>query len=171
MDPERRYYFPVTGYNFRLTNVASALLCAQLERRDEIQRRRSEIFAAYDERLRDIPGIGFQPVAPWAEPACWLYSITVDDQAYGLTRDELMASLDEAGIETRPFFLPLHRLPPFREESEARHEVLPVTDDLAARGMNLPTYNDLGTGAIDRIADSIRRSRRARQAPQRPKEA
>jgi perosamine synthetase len=33
MDPERRYYFPIVGYNFRLTNVACALLCAQFERR------------------------------------------------------------------------------------------------------------------------------------------
>jgi perosamine synthetase len=160
MDPERRYYFPVTGYNFRMTNIASALLCAQLERRDSIRRSRREVFAAYDERLRDIPGIAPQPVAPWAEPAQWLYCLTVDSGAFGRTRDELMSLLDEAGIETRPFFLPLHRLPPFREESQARGEVLPVTDDLAARGLNLPTYNSLSLETIDRIASTIKMSRK-----------
>ncbi len=160
MDPERRYYFPVTGYNFRMTNVACAFLCAQLERRESITQSRRRIFAAYDESLRDVPGIGLQPVAPWAEPARWLYCVTVDPEAFGRTRDELMALLEEAGIETRPFFLPLHRLPPFREESQARGEVLPVTDDLAQRGLNLPTYNSLDSDSIDRIAGVIKRSRR-----------
>ena len=162
MDPERRYYFPVTGYNFRLTNVACALLCAQLERREAIQQQRAEIFAQYDERLRDVPGIGLQPVAPWAEPAHWLYCVTVDPDEYGRSRDELAALLDESGIETRPFFIPLHRLPPFREESAARGEILPVTDLLSERGLNLPTYNALDARSIDRIADVIAAGRRQR---------
>jgi perosamine synthetase len=160
MDPERRYYFPVTGYNFRLTNIACAILCAQLERVESIRRSRSEIFAAYDERLRDVAGIGLRPIAPWAEPAQWLYCLTVDPEAFGRTRDELAAVLEEEGIETRPFFLPLHKMPPFREESEARGESLPVTDELAARGLNLPTYNSLAEESIDRIADIVTRSRR-----------
>ena len=56
MDPDRRYYFPVTGYNFRLTNLACALLCAQLERKDEILARRREIFRRYQENLQGIKG-------------------------------------------------------------------------------------------------------------------
>lgn len=159
VDPERRYYFPVTGYNFRLTNVAAALLCAQLERREEIQRRRREIFEAYSERLCEVTGIGLQPVAPWAEPARWLYCITVDE-GYGRTRDELASRLEEAGIDTRPFFVPLHTLPPFREGSRQRGEALPVADSLAARGLNLPTYNRLDVDTIEQITDVIRRSRR-----------
>lgn len=155
MDPERRYYFPVTGYNFRLTNVACAFLCAQFERREAIQQRRADIFAQYDERLRGVAGIGLQPVAAWAEPAHWLYSITVDPDAYGHTRDELARRLDELGIETRPFFLPLHRLPPFREQSAARGEELPITDTLSERGLNLPTYNALDNDSIERIAGVV----------------
>lgn len=159
MDPDRQYYFPITGYNFRMTNVACALLCAQLERRDAIRRRRSEVFAQYRERLCAIPGIGQQPVAEWAEPAQWLYCVTVDNGAYGRTRDELRSLLDEAGVETRPFFIPLHQLPPFREESSRRGEVLPVSDRLAARGLSLPTYNALDVGTIDLITDVISRGR------------
>lgn len=159
MSPTERYYFPVTGYNFRLTNLACALLCAQLERRDEILANRRSIFDAYAERLRNIPGIGLQPVAPWAEPAPWLFCITVDD-AYGRSRDALMARLAEERIETRPFFHPLHRLPPFREASRKREEHLPLTDGLAARGMNLPCHSGLGLGDIDRITEIIRSFRR-----------
>lgn len=156
MDPQRRYYFPVTGYNYRLTNVACALLCAQLERREDILGRRRQVFAAYREGLSGTPGIGFQPVAPWAEPSPWLFCITVDSKEYGSTRDQLMESLEREGVETRPFFIPLHRLPPFAEQSRRRGEDLPVTDRLGATGLNLPTYTDLPDEHIAQIADLIR---------------
>lgn len=156
MDPNRRYFFPVVGYNYRLTNVACAILCAQLERAEQIIERRRHIYRLYTELLSGIPGIGFQPVAPWAEISPWLYSITVDPEGYGRTRDELMDLLAKDGVETRPFFFPLHRLPPFRELARKRGIDLPVTDELAAKGLNLPTYPGLGDDQIERIAELIR---------------
>jgi perosamine synthetase len=155
MDPERRYYFPIIGYNYRLTNLACAMLCAQLERRGEILERRRRIFEAYRARLEGIPGIGFQPVAQWAEPAHWLFCITVDSGRFGRTRDDLATLLAEQGIETRPFFVPLHQLPPFERRSRERGETLPVTDRLAATGLNLPTFNALVDSDLDRIAGII----------------
>jgi perosamine synthetase len=157
VDPNRRYFFPVTGYNFRLTNVACALLCAQLEHHEKMIDRRKELFLGYRKALKGIPGIGFQPVAEWAEPAPWLFCITVDEEIYGRTRNELMCFLAEEGIETRPFFVALHRLPPFREESQRRGEVLPITDRLSASGINLPTYTNLGDREIDEIVGVIRK--------------
>ncbi|MGO9317709.1 MAG: DegT/DnrJ/EryC1/StrS family aminotransferase [Terracidiphilus sp.] len=160
MDPQRRYYFPVTGYNFRLTNLAAAVLCAQLDRREEILAGRSRIFAAYEDLLAGIPGIGFQPIASWAERAPWLFSITVEANEYGRSRDELILLLSEKGIETRPFFLALHRLPPFREESRRRSETLPLTDALSEAGMNLPTFSALTDSQLESIAGAIRQLRR-----------
>jgi perosamine synthetase len=156
MDPQRRYYFPVTGYNFRLTNIACAILCAQLERGKDIIEERRAMFARYTELLQNIPGIGFQPVAEWAEPTPWLFCLTVDEKQYGQTRDELAALLADKGVETRPFFIPLHSLPPFREESRRRNELLPHTDRLAASGLNLPTYSGLKDEEIEYIAGVIR---------------
>jgi perosamine synthetase len=160
MDPQRRYYFPVTGYNFRLTNLAAAILCAQLDRREEIFAGRSRVFTAYEDLLAGIPGVGFQPIAPWAERAPWLFCITVDASEYGRSRDELAVLLSDQGIETRPFFLALHRLPPFREESMRRGEALPLTDALSDAGMNLPTFAALTESQLGYIADTIRQLRR-----------
>jgi perosamine synthetase len=160
MDPQRRYYFPVTGYNFRLTNLAEAILCGQLDRREEIMAGRQRVFDRYEELLKGIPGIGLQPVAPWAVKAPWLFSITVDAAEYGRTRDELIAILAEENIDTRPFFLALHKLPPFREESAKRGEQLPVTDQLSAIGMNLPTFTALTDAQLEFICDAIQRARR-----------
>jgi len=155
MDPARRYYFPIIGYNYRLTNVAAALLCAQLERAQQIISRRRAIFEGYAARLRGIPGIGFQPTAAWAEPSPWLYCITVDEGAFGVSRDRLSQRLDEEGIETRPFFVPIHTLPPYVESWSRRQRMLPQTEQLAASGLNLPTYAHMSEADLDRICATI----------------
>ncbi len=160
VDPERRYFFPITGYNYRLTNLACAILCAQLERAAEIVAKRRALYASYHELLQGIPGIGFQPQAPWAEVSPWLFCITVDAKEYGRTRDELAALLEDSGIETRPFFKPLHRLPPFVEESRKRGEALPVTDRLSDAGLNLPTFTRMQQSDVGAVAAAIRRGRR-----------
>jgi perosamine synthetase len=160
VDPKRRYFFPIVGYNYRLTNVACAILCAQIERARDMVARRRHLFARYRERLEGVPGIGFQPVAAWAEATPWLFCVTVDAKAYGRSRDEFMGWLAENGIETRPFFIPVHRLPPYREQARARGEDLPVTDRLGASGVNLPTHTKLDESDVDRVADAIRRGAR-----------
>ncbi len=156
MDPRRRYFFPVIGYNFRLTNLACALLCAQLRRRGEILERRRRIFATYRCLLEDLAGIEGPPRAPWAEPAPWVYSITVDASVYGRSRDELADWLAERGIETRPFFVPLHRLPPYREPSRRRGDYLPVSERLGRTGLSLPVHAGLSEAELEHIAGLIR---------------
>jgi perosamine synthetase len=159
MDPQRRYYFPVVGYNYRLTNVAAALLCGQLERAEQILSRRRAIFEGYSARLRGVPGVGFQPVAAWAESSPWLYCITIDEGVFGISRDRLMQRLDELGIETRPFFIPIHTLPPYQESWSRCRRPLPLTESLAASGLNLPTYAALSEADMDRICATLRSAR------------
>jgi perosamine synthetase len=160
MDPERRYFFPVIGYNYRLTNVACAILCAQLERSDEIADHRTRIHESYTHALQDIAGLTLQPVAAWAQPACWMFSVIIDPEAFGRTRDELAEFLAADGIETRPFFLPVHTLPPYRESVGAKRMPLPVSIELGESGINLPTFNRLTANQIARIAERIRAARR-----------
>ena len=157
MDPNRRYYFPITGFNYRLTNVACALLCAQLERREPLMARRREIFDLYRELLDGVPGLEFQPVAEWAQPTPWLFSVLVNKERYGKSRDELAEALAQDGIETRPFFIPLHTLPPFSQASGERGDRLPVTEHLGMSGLNLPTYTGLETEDVVAVTEAIRR--------------
>lgn len=135
MDPDRRYYFPVIGYNYRLTNVAAAMLCGQMSRLDELLRRRTDMFAAYDEALSACPRIERRPIAAWSRPTPWLYSILVQDADTGV-RDEIIGQMAQQRVETRPLFVPLHLLPPYQAVPAGR---LPVAEDLGSRGISLPT--------------------------------
>jgi perosamine synthetase len=148
------------GHNFRLTNVACALLCAQLERREELLAKRRALVAGYRARLEGVPGLGFQPRAPWAEPVPWMFCVTVDPVAFGRTRDDLAARLDAEGIETRPFFHPLHTLPPYVAEARRRGHAFPVAERLGRTGLNLPTSSLLTEAQLDRVCAAVRAARR-----------
>jgi perosamine synthetase len=152
MEPNRRYWFSVVGYNYRLTNVAAALLCAQLERRGEILDARKRIFAQYTERLASVPGLTIPTPMPGTTTSPWLFSMLVDEGLFGIGRDVLMQRLESAGIETRPFFPPIHLLPPYVDE---RRGPLAVTERLAGQGMNLPTYPGMTEDDVTRICDEI----------------
>ncbi len=153
MDPDRRYFFPVVGYNYRLTNVACALLCAQLEKRERLIQRRREIFGRYREHLHGITGLGLQPVAPWAQITPWLFCVTVDAARFGRTRDEVIGLLERNRIETRPFFIPIHQLPPYAAKPEP--DSLPETERLSGSGINLPTFTGMSNAQIDRICATL----------------
>jgi len=153
MDPNRRYFFSVIGYNYRLTNVACALLCAQLERREWLITRRREIYRRYRDQLADVAGVGLQPVAPWAEVTPWLFCVTIDAERFGRTRDDIMAALQQNRIETRPFFIPVHQLPVYTAAHGGRS--LPVTERLSANGLNLPTFSGMSDAQVDRVCAAL----------------
>ena len=141
MDPARRYHFPIVGFNYRMSNLTAALLCAQLERRAALVARRREIVRLYEEQLRLQPGLTHRTDAPWAEVSPWLVAVVVDRDSFGLDRDALAAALSARGIETRPLFPPLHRMPPYRRLAARQGIVsLPVAEWLGAAGVMLPTH-------------------------------
>lgn len=138
MDPNRRYWFPMIGYNYRMTNIEAAIGLGQLEQIAWHIERRREIATYYQEFLSGSSHLTLMPQAPWAKSVFWLSSVLLDE-ALAPQRDTLMARLLAQGIETRPFFYPLHTLPMYY----APGAIYPIADNLAARGFNLPTSSKL----------------------------
>ena len=149
MSKTERYYHPEVGYNYRITNIQAALGLAQLERIGQFCAIKRRNAALYAEGLAQVPGITLQPEADWARNIYWMYSILVGDE-YPLTRDELAVALYERGVDTRPFFRAIHTMP-----SHPRTVYLPVAEDLAARGMNLPSSVKLTDEQIGFVCQQI----------------
>src|SRR5207249_4071473 len=106
---------------------------------------------AYEEGLRDVPGLALAPRAGWAEPVFWLYSILVDAGQFGCSRDELMVGLSDRGIDTRPLFPPIHQQPIY-----ANGESLPVAEWISSTGLSLPSAVGLHASDIARVINAIR---------------
>lgn len=153
MDPERRYWFPVIGYNYRMTNIQAAIGLAQMETIDTALSDRDTLAHWYNDALSVLhEKIILPKQQPWAKQVYWMYNIFLKDGGEQ-ERDAVMHRLDELGIETRPVFYPMHVLPPYREES-----VFPVADLWAQRGINLPTHQNLTRDDIHRVAHALEAS-------------
>ena len=152
MDLNRRYWFPMVGYNYRMTNIEAAIGLAQLEKVDWHIHRRRQNALRYAERLKGVPGITLQPEMPWALNVYWMNSIMLDEN-WPLSRDGTMQHLKKNGIETRPFFYPMHILPMY--EKLAQHPYFPVADRLSQQGINLPSSATLTKDEVDYICDQI----------------
>jgi perosamine synthetase len=148
VSPTRTYWHDILGFNYRMTNIAAAIGCAQLERVDETLAAKRIIAAWYRANLEDVEGVTVQSEAPWASCVYWMNSILVDPQL----RDPLRAHLADEGIETRPFFYPAHILPMYSTGASYS-----VAERLGASGINLPSYAELEAEQVAEICALIRR--------------
>jgi perosamine synthetase len=150
MDPQRRYYHPEIGFNYRMTNIQAAIGCAQLEQADAILARRKTIAGAYETGLAGLTGLRLPPAEPWAENVYWMYSVLVEP-GFGPDRDAVREGLRARGVDSRPFFVPLHELPPHRSDIP-----FPVATRLARQGLNLPSGTGLTTDQISTVCQALR---------------
>ena len=143
----REYWHDVIGYNYRMTNIQAAIGLAQLERADEFIARKRTIAFRYAEKLTGLP-VETHIEAPNTTHSYWMVSILVSHPEH---REPLRNCLREAGIETRPLFYPVHTMP-MHSKNFRRH---PVAEDLAWRGINLPSWPGLKDAEVDRVAALI----------------
>jgi perosamine synthetase len=159
MDTERRYWHPEVGFNYRLTNPQAALGVAQLRRFPEITASRQRVFDTY-RAAADAAGLdlAFNPQHPWAQPIPWLVCAVLPRDAAPSRRDELMMQLRGLGVDTRPYFIPLHLLPPYercrRYAADGSGE-LACTESLAARGFNLPSSGKISEADVHRVVGAL----------------
>ena len=149
-DPNKKYWYNVVGFNYRMTNLQAAIGVAQLKKLDRFIKTKRRIAMFYNELLEDVKGVSLPPEERWAKNIYWMYSILVQDN-YGLARSELIKKYSEENIETRPFFNPIHTMPPY-----SSREKLPVAEKLSEKGINLPSFVDLKKEEIEKVAEIIR---------------
>jgi perosamine synthetase len=150
MDPSRRYWFPVVGFNYRMTNIQAALGLAQVERIDAALAARRQLAQWYDRELRPLSSsLAVPHEQEGTTHAFWMYTIWLREGSAD-RRDRTMTALEKAGIETRPAFHPLHTMPPYRD-----HRAFPVADVWAARGISLPTHERVSLDDVRYIAHHL----------------
>lgn len=147
MNPDKKYWHDIIGFNYRMTNLQAALGIAQLNKIDLLIRKKRRIATEYKRLLEDLPAVKPAPQMVWAKSVYWLYSILVKNSL----RDKIIQHLERQGIETRPFFYPVHTLPPYK-----RNLTLPVAEQLSATGLNLPSGPRLSRSEIQEIVRYMR---------------
>lgn len=144
----RQYWHDVVGYNYRMTNICAAIGLAQLEQAPLFLQKKRAIAQNYARHL-DQMGLDYLHESSGVTHSFWMFAMLVPDANQ---RDHLRNALQNAGIETRPVFYPVHTMPMYSHRFQ-RH---PVAEDIGWRGINLPSSPDLTIDAQDFIVKSIR---------------
>lgn len=159
LDKGRVYQHDHIGYNFRMTNLQAAIALAQLERIEDLITCRRENAYLYNKNLKELEGITL-PIEPEGyKNTYWMYSILIEDE-FGPDRDEVMTALRQNNIDSRPFFIPMHRqksLADFgcRDTGVVADEKFPVSCDISKRGLYLPSSSHLTKEQIQYICETV----------------
>ncbi|MCU1302743.1 MAG: aminotransferase DegT [Candidatus Sulfotelmatobacter sp.] len=153
----KRFVHEDLGWNFRMSNLQAALGVAQLERLDKFVARKRKMGQQYSRLLAQIPGLQLPLAsAAYAESIYWVYGLLLGD-AIAFDAEEAMRRLRELGVDTRPFFWPMHQQPVFRKSGLFAGESYPVAERLGRRGFYLPSGLGISDAQINQVAESVRR--------------
>jgi len=145
------------GYNYRLTNVAAALGCAQLENLDQYIDAKRRIAQTYTTAFTNVSGLTPMTEAPWGTSVWWMFTVLVDPDAFGCDSRALLHELANEGIQARPLWQPIHQSP--SSPSEERR-ACPVADALNAMALSLPCSVGLTERDQARVIDAVLRAGR-----------
>jgi dTDP-4-amino-4,6-dideoxygalactose transaminase len=154
-EPFPWYQHEEIGYNYRLSNISAGIGRGQMKVLPLRVQQKRAIYERYQQNLMGLP-LTFQPETEDCEANRWLTAILLDRDC-GITPMQLLDVLNEANIEGRPVWKPMHAQPVFENCNYVTAGAESVSDDLFARGVCLPSDSKMTMEDVDRICDVIRK--------------
>jgi pyridoxal phosphate-dependent aminotransferase EpsN len=154
-DPGIAFEHSEMGYNYRMSNVLAGIGRGQLQVLGlRVQQRRAIAFR-YRGAFADLPGISTMPQAPYGLHTNWLSCFLIDGARFGCSRDDLIRRLDEAKVESRPVWKPMHLQPLYASAERYGGE---VAEDLFRRGICLPSSSSLSLDDQLYVVNQVRKA-------------
>lgn len=154
-----RFIHDEIGWNYRMTNIQAALGLGQLERIEEIIKRKREIGEIYIDKLKELTNFFTLPLlsTDYAKNIFWVFGIVLKNKNIFKSAKDLATCLKEKNIGSRPFFYPLHLQPVLRREySYISNLDLPNSKLLYENGLYLPSGLALKNDQIEYICNTIK---------------
>lgn len=153
-----RYTMEALGYNYRLTDVQSALGLSQLKKLKNFTRRRNEVAAVYDDLLQGCDFLAPLATVPGIKHARHLYVVKWNEEACGISRDEAFGQLRERGIGVNVHYQPIYQQPYYQgliEANEIDAANCPVADKAYESILSLPVFPTMTLREISYVVESL----------------
>ena len=153
-DPAPHYQHSHIGFNYRMSNVCAGIGRGQMQvLHCRISQRRAN-YIRYVKQLSALPGLQFTIEPEGSFSNRWLTTILVDPAlSGGIDRETIRLALENANIESRPLWKPMHLQPVF---ANAPAYVSNVAEELFKQGLCLPSGSNLMPEQLDRITELIK---------------
>lgn len=143
------------GFNYRTTEIASAIGRIQLRKLQRNNIKRSKITEEYKKNLKDLKGLHLPFTHYLGKPSYHLFPIILPNRDQ---RDRLQMKLRKAGIQTSVHYPPVHLFSHYRKTYEYSKGDLPKTEEVYQRELSLPLYPQLSLKWVQHISDVIKSS-------------
>jgi perosamine synthetase len=140
------------GFNYRLSDLASALGLAQVEKLPRLLEERAAVAAMYAERLASVPGVETMIATRGREVRSWfVYVVRLADE---IDRDAVIGRLRERGIDSKDYLPSIHLFPHIRELGY-REGQFPVAEAASAHSMALPFFPAMSEEQVERVCTEL----------------
>ncbi len=144
------------GLNARLPEINALMVLHSLKALESAAQSRNRTAQLYHQELGCLPGLGFQEKRSEDRISYKDFSLTVDEGAFGLSRDELATALAAENVDTRKYYEPpVHRQTAYARFYDGRP--LPHTDWLASTSLSLPIWSEMDAKVAGAICTAIQR--------------
>jgi perosamine synthetase len=145
------------GFNYRLSDVASALGLSQLRKLESNLVRRAEIAARYTAAFQDLPGVRCPMVREDVKSAWHLYPIRVDTDALQADRGQVLRALRSENIGVNVHYVPVHLHPYYRERFGYKGGEYPVAERGYEQLISLPLFHGMREQDVGDVIAAVRK--------------
>ncbi len=145
------------GYNYRLSDINCVLGMVQMQRVEEIIRKRERVAEYYNKKLGDIAGVTPLSSLPNVKMSWFVYVVKLEKKFQKKDRDSIMKKLQQKGIACSIYFTPIHLQPFYKKEFGYKRGDFPVSESVSDRSIALPFYSNLKHKDIDYITENLSR--------------
>lgn len=146
------------GINSKMDEIRSAYGLLNLKQVDSAIANRKKIAEKYKQALKDVEGIRYLEDIEGVKHNYSYFPIFIDEEKYGMTRDELYTKLKENNILGRRYFYPLiSEFTTYNGLESSSKENLPIAHKLADNVICLPMYADLTDEDVERIIEVVKK--------------
>ena len=146
------------GFNYRMSDISSALGAVQMQRLDEIVGRRAQVAQWYRERLSDESHVAMMRIPDEVEMSWFVMVVRLTDDYTMEDRDTILDKLRNAGIGCSNYFTPIHLQPFYQERFGYKTGDFPQTEALSARTIALPFFNLLPEEQVDYVVTELKKA-------------
>lgn len=150
-----KYTWHSIGSSYLPSDILAAILCAQLERKDEIQEKRIRRWNMYNSGLEDLEKEGKlkRPYIPaYASHNAHIFYIVLNSAE---ERNNMLEFLKEKGIQAVFHYIPLHSSP-MGIRLGYKAEDLPITEEYSQRMLRLPLWADMPEEQIEQVLSEVK---------------
>ena len=133
------YVHDEIGYNYRMPNLNAAVGCAQLEQLPALLAAKRELFQRYSRAFAEVAGVSLLAEPQHCQSNYWLQTLLLDT-GHALQRDAVLQATNAAGIQTRPAWMLMNALIPFKDYPSME---LSGALSLSQRLINIPSSSGL----------------------------